>query len=420
MTEAWAYYNANTIEIIGDVSAYYWPNQLVSITQTMQKFFVVMGVAVIGGNTHLTVSGGGIYALANAPITAHAVTANAGISGLPSGFIEQGLAYGAASKDTPADGDRISLWDSAANFVQKGLTWAKLKSTLKAYFDPIYAAGDHTHSAYVAHSLATAANDFLVASGSGAFVKKTLAEVKTILGLGTAAYTASTIYALLAGRSGGQTINGGTGASEALVFHATSHATAGKIYFGGAAVFDEANTRLGIGTTSPAVSIHTNGQIRSNSFQCHDGTSGTNYGNAFNIYWTGSSAQLWIDVTSFTLSLSSDARVKKNVATILSALDKICLVNPISFEWKNEADGVGAKYGFTAQELALIYPELVRNTGMITADAPDGLLQVDYVGFIAPIVRAIQELSSELAESKNEIADLTARLEKLEGKVATT
>jgi hypothetical protein len=45
------------------------------------------------------------------------------------------------------------------------------------------------------HSLATAANDVLVASGIGAFVKKTLAEFKTILGLGTAAYTASTAYA---------------------------------------------------------------------------------------------------------------------------------------------------------------------------------------------------------------------------------
>src|SRR3990167_1066928 len=33
----------------------------------------------------------------------------------------------------------------------------------------------------VAHSLATAINDFLVASGAGAFVKKTLAEVKTLL-----------------------------------------------------------------------------------------------------------------------------------------------------------------------------------------------------------------------------------------------
>jgi len=49
-------------------------------------------------------------------------------------------------------------------------------------------------SGNVKHSLATALSDFLVASGTGAFVKKTLAEVKTILGLGSAAYTASTDY----------------------------------------------------------------------------------------------------------------------------------------------------------------------------------------------------------------------------------
>ncbi len=36
------------------------------------------------------------------------------------------------------------------------------------------------HSAYIPHSLATAANDFLVASGAGVFVKKTLAETKAI------------------------------------------------------------------------------------------------------------------------------------------------------------------------------------------------------------------------------------------------
>ena len=47
---------------------------------------------------------------------------------------------------------------------------------------------------FILHSLATAANDFLVASGVGAFIKKTLAEVKTILGLGSAAYTADTDY----------------------------------------------------------------------------------------------------------------------------------------------------------------------------------------------------------------------------------
>lgn len=47
---------------------------------------------------------------------------------------------------------------------------------------------------YVKHSLATAANDFLVASGAGAFAKQTLAQAKSTLGLGTAAYTAATAY----------------------------------------------------------------------------------------------------------------------------------------------------------------------------------------------------------------------------------
>ena len=195
MSETWTYYDANTIQIAGDSSAYYWPNMLLKITQSTEKFFVVLAVAVVGGNTRLTISGGGVYTLTNAAITVHAATKNAGEQGIPIGFLEQGLAYGAATKSTPADADGISLWDSAANFVQKGLTWANLKATLKTHFDPIYAAGDHAHSAYVAHSLATAANDFLVASGSGTFAKKTLAEVKTILGLGSAAYTSSGDYA---------------------------------------------------------------------------------------------------------------------------------------------------------------------------------------------------------------------------------
>jgi len=71
------------------------------------------------------------------------------------------------------------------------------------------------HSGHVNHSLATAENDFLVASGAGAFIKKTLAEVKTILGLGTAAYTASTDYAVAAkGVTNGDTHDhsGGDGA----------------------------------------------------------------------------------------------------------------------------------------------------------------------------------------------------------------
>ena len=49
----------------------------------------------------------------------------------------------------------------------------------------------HGHSENILHSLATAANDFLVASGIGIFVKKTLAETLTILGKAAASGLAS-------------------------------------------------------------------------------------------------------------------------------------------------------------------------------------------------------------------------------------
>ena len=42
---------------------------------------------------------------------------------------------------------------------------------------------DDDHPQYIKHSLATAANDFIVASGAGVMVKKTLAEVITLLGV---------------------------------------------------------------------------------------------------------------------------------------------------------------------------------------------------------------------------------------------
>jgi hypothetical protein len=66
--------------------------------------------------------------------------------------------------------------------------------TCNGVFDAIAAAGlgdhgeltgleDDDHTQYIKHALATTESDFLAASGAGAFVKKTLAETKTILGI---------------------------------------------------------------------------------------------------------------------------------------------------------------------------------------------------------------------------------------------
>lgn len=48
--------------------------------------------------------------------------------------------HSATSKTTPVDADEIPLIDSAASWVLKKLTWANIKSTLKTYFDTLYAA----------------------------------------------------------------------------------------------------------------------------------------------------------------------------------------------------------------------------------------------------------------------------------------
>lgn len=65
-----------------------------------------------------------------------------------------------------------------------------------------------------------------------------------------------TQYALLAGRSGGQSLTGGTGSGETLTLNSTSHGTKGKVLLGADSAYDHQNIRLGIGTTSPSVGLH--------------------------------------------------------------------------------------------------------------------------------------------------------------------
>lgn len=69
------------------------------------------------------------------------------------------------------------------------------------------------------------------------------------------------VYALLAGRAGGQTLNGDTASGGNLTLSSTAHATKGKVIVGSSA-YDEANNRMGIGTSSPSYPLDVVGQVR--------------------------------------------------------------------------------------------------------------------------------------------------------------
>jgi hypothetical protein len=106
------------------------------------------------------------------------------------------LIAGAASKAAPDDADLLGLSDSAAGGVLKYLSWSNIKAALRA------------------------------------------------------------VFATLSGVAGGQTLTGGTAASETLTLRSTAHATKGKIQFGSSSAFDEAANDWGFGTTSPSAKVH--------------------------------------------------------------------------------------------------------------------------------------------------------------------
>lgn len=53
----------------------------------------------------------------------------------------------ATEKTTPVDDDMVGLMDSAASKIMKKLSWASIKTKLKAYFDTMYALTGHNHDA---------------------------------------------------------------------------------------------------------------------------------------------------------------------------------------------------------------------------------------------------------------------------------
>jgi hypothetical protein len=98
---------------------------------------------------------------------------------------------------------------------------------------------------------------------------------------------------------------------------------------------------------------------------------------------------------------SSDVRIKKNIVSIESALDKVNALRGVYFEFdKNNELEVSVPHGKTrvgliAQEVETIIPEAV-----IDGDNDGTPKSVDYTGLVGVLVKAIQELKAEFDEYK--------------------
>lgn len=95
-----------------------------------------------------------------------------------------------ASLAMPSVANAVALQVMRLNADKSAFEFATVNSGGVTDHGELTGLSDDDHPQYIKHSLATALNDVLMASGSGTFVKKTITELKTALGLGDAAYLA--------------------------------------------------------------------------------------------------------------------------------------------------------------------------------------------------------------------------------------
>ncbi len=126
---------------------------------------------------------------------------------------------------------------------------------------------------------------------------------------------------------------------------------------------------------------------------------------------------------------SSDAKLKKDVQSFESAMDKINRLQPRTYNFKtDEFKFMGLpsekQYGFIAQELETVFPELVRNvTQPIDNDTKKGTFEfkaINYVELIPVLTQALKEQNHTIEELKADNAELKQRMDNIEAAIRSS
>lgn len=99
----------------------------------------------------------------------------------------------------------------------------------------------------------------------------------------------------------------------------------------------------------------------------------------------------------------SDNRLKENIKDINWGLFEIIKLRPVSYTWVNDNIQQGLQYGFIAQEVQEIMPDLVKE--FTTKDGEDDVIRLglEKEGIYATLVKAIQELSQQNQDLKSRL-----------------
>jgi hypothetical protein len=118
----------------------------------------------------------------------------------------------------------------------------------------------------------------------------------------------------------------------------------------------------------------------------------------------GQVGRIYTSGTATTYATSSDYRLKENVVPMTGALNKVALLNPVTFTWKT--DGTNGQ-GFIAHELQAVVPDCVGGEkDAVDAEGKPVYQDIDTSFLVATLTAAIKEQQTIINELKTRIEAL--------------
>jgi Chaperone of endosialidase len=162
------------------------------------------------------------------------------------------------------------------------------------------------------------------------------------------------------------------------------------------------------------------GKIATANADLQSATALVTIANTGNMTVSGSGSTCVIGSGTGATNCTSDERLKKDIARIPDALNKLAQLKGVTFHWTDPAKSETEHIGVIAQDVEKVFPQAV---GSVENKTLGTAKTVDIAALVAPIIEALKELKTmfdgdhdEIVKLKADNDNMQARLSALEAK----